>query len=252
LNNLKAVAKQIMRQLRWWLNRSDKEKANAERLTTDLWQSWQQADIVAKQDMSQQQTQQALQSGDLNRTLQAFKAAMQAVPFDNQQSVLEIGCSTGYYVTIFNHLFPGELDYTGTDYSGAMIDAARQRYPDHPFFVADAAALPIPDDAYDIVLSAGVLMFVQDYQRAIAETARTARAWCIFHRIPTLPHHKTVYLSAEAYGVDVATIYFQEAELRHLFQQNGLTLHAVYDIDKIDRVRGEPVLMKTYLCRVDA
>lgn len=241
--------KMVLRHIRWMLH-PDTQTRHYNQINSDnLWQSWQQADIVAKQDMSQQQTQQALQSGELNRTLQAFKTAMQAIPFDNQQSILEIGCSTGYYVTIFNHLFPGELDYTGTDYSAAMIDAARQRYPDHPFFVADAAALPIPDNAYDMVLSAGVLMFVQDYQRAIAETVRTARDWCIFHRIPTLPHHKTVYLSGDAYGVDVATIYFQEAELRRLFQQNGLTLHAVYDIDKIDRVRGEPVMMKTYLCR---
>ncbi len=43
--------------------------------------------------------------------------------------LIEIGCGSGYYSEVFAELLPGGVDYTGIDYSDAMIARARAHYP---------------------------------------------------------------------------------------------------------------------------
>jgi SAM-dependent methyltransferase len=100
-------------------------------------------------------------------------------------SVLEIGCSSGYYAEVLR-IAGIDLTYTGCDYSAAFVSLAREKYPHLRFDVEDATVLRYADSAFDIVVSGSCLLHIPEYAQAVAETARVARRYAIFHRTPVV------------------------------------------------------------------
>jgi hypothetical protein len=60
----------------------------------------------------------------------------------NSMSILEIGCSSGYYYEVLSYLLNKRLNYHGVDYSTALIKMAKDYYPQEAFTVADGSRLP--------------------------------------------------------------------------------------------------------------
>jgi ubiquinone/menaquinone biosynthesis C-methylase UbiE len=138
-------------------------------------------------------------------------------------SVLEIGCSSGYYAEVFD-IAGLPLKYTGCDYSEPFIALAKERYPDLSFDVEDATALHYPDNAFDIVVSGGCLLHIPEYEAAIAETARVAKRYAVFHRTPVVFAPSNKYFRKLAYGVETVEIHFNEPRFLALLEKHGLTL----------------------------
>jgi SAM-dependent methyltransferase len=87
---------------------------------------------------------------------------------------LDIGCGTGAFSKLIaEHAAPQSL--SGIDPSPAQIDFARGQLPKSDLRVADAAALPFGDGAFDLIASALVLHFIPDRGKAFAEMKRVAR-----------------------------------------------------------------------------
>jgi SAM-dependent methyltransferase len=99
-------------------------------------------------------------------------------------SILDAACATGYYSEVIRRLDQRRIDYSGCDYSPAMIEAARAHHPGIAFSVQDLTALAEADRSFDVVLLAGVLEHIPDYPRAIEEAGRVARRYLIVHRCP--------------------------------------------------------------------
>jgi ubiquinone/menaquinone biosynthesis C-methylase UbiE len=91
---------------------------------------------------------------------------------------LEIGAGTGYFS--LNLLLAGAVDEaTCTDISPGMLRALRANADSHGLtvetVVADAEALPLADESFDIVLGHAVLHHIPDLDRAFAEFRRVLR-----------------------------------------------------------------------------
>ncbi|WP_245294341.1 class I SAM-dependent methyltransferase [Rhizobium aegyptiacum] len=180
-----------------------------------------------------------------------FTAALRRIdnlPADG--SLLEIGCSSGYYSEVLDvHGLP--LRYSGCDYSEAFIDMARSLYPGLSFDVEDATRLSYQDDAFDIVVSGCCLLHIPNYEAAIAESARVAKRYVIFHRTPVVYGEPTKYFRKQAYGVETIEIHFSEPQLLDMFRVNGLEVQATFTLnengDPQDSSKGNA--SRTYLCR---
>jgi SAM-dependent methyltransferase len=87
---------------------------------------------------------------------------------------LDVGCGTGALTeVILEAADPREI--LGADPSGDFIATAGQiADPRVRFAIGDARALPVPDDAYDVVVAGLVLHFVPDPQAAVVEMTRAA------------------------------------------------------------------------------
>lgn len=86
---------------------------------------------------------------------------------------LDVGCGTGALTaTILAQAGPAEV--VGVDPSEGFLAAAREQVADPrvTFRVGDARELPVPDDAFDVVVSGLALNFVPDAVQAAAEMAR--------------------------------------------------------------------------------
>lgn len=166
--------------------------------------------------------------------LEWFRSGNKVAPFDAlvkcltnkmwfntlKPTMLDVGASGGYYSEIVHSVYP--FDYTGCDYSEAFQRLAGELYPGIKFDVADARALPYESESFDIVLSGAAIMHIAEYELAIAEAARVASKYVIFHRTPVLTDAATKFFEKEAYGVRCLEIHFNKSELAALFEANEL------------------------------
>ena len=136
---------------------------------------WLASRTVARQERAYRGLIAAMQRGEprLDFTVAAEAVAATGLA---KPSLIEIGCGSGYYSEVFATLLPDGVAYTGIDYSAAMIERARARYPAVQFEVADATRLPYGDAHFDIAFNGVSLMHIVDYAAAIRETARVASA----------------------------------------------------------------------------
>lgn len=91
------------------------------------------------------------------------------MPALDGKRVLDAGCGTGRHG--IRALRQGASVVVGVDLSRPMLDRARQKGA-APLLRADLCALPLPDAAFDVVISAFTLEHVRDFSLAIAELSR--------------------------------------------------------------------------------
>lgn len=165
-------------------------------------------------------------------------------------SVLEIGCSSGYYNEVLQ-LGGIATNYTGCDYSEAFIHLAKKLYPEIPFQVCDATKLPYNDKEFNVAISGCCILHILDYKSAIAETARVASEYVVMHRTPVVHLRETTYTRKSGYGIDMIEIIFNEQELLELFRENKLQVVDIRTFNQNPGVTelGEPYFTKNYLCK---
>jgi SAM-dependent methyltransferase len=85
---------------------------------------------------------------------------------------LDVGCGEG---RVARDLATRGHRVVGVDSSPTLIDFARRADPEGEYVVADAAALPFPDDSFDLAVAFNSLMDVDDMPGAVREVARVLR-----------------------------------------------------------------------------
>ncbi|WP_253958363.1 methyltransferase domain-containing protein [Rhizobium sp. WYJ-E13] len=227
----------------------DVDKRDGEALR--LADSWKAEDLPARQRALVERQLKDYRAGAAIDVFDVFTAALSRIgDFPSQASLLEIGCSSGYYSEVLE-VSGLPLRYHGCDYSGAFIEMARRTYPACSFDLEDATRLRYADEAFDVVVSGCCLLHIPDYKAAIAESARVAKGHVIFHRTPVVYGEPTKYFRKQAYGVETVEIHFSEPELLDLFELHGLEVQATFTLnnspDPDDPSKGSA--NRTYLCR---
>jgi ubiquinone/menaquinone biosynthesis C-methylase UbiE len=153
-------------------------------------------------------------------------------------SILELGCSSGYCYEMLEYYLNTQINYTGIDYSEAMIAMARDYYPMVKFFIADGANLFFSDRKYETVISSCILLHVPNYRKHIFETTRVADKFVVASRTPICKRSATRFLKKNAYGVETVELVFNEEEFISEFILNRFSLdHAVeYQSDSANDV----------------
>jgi SAM-dependent methyltransferase len=209
---------------------------------------WLAAHTVTRQERAYRVLIAAMKRGEPRLDFKVAAEAIAATGIVNPK-VVEVGCGSGYYSDVFATLLTGGVQYTGVDYSDAMIARARAHYPSTAFEVADATRLPYADAAFDIVFNGVSLMHIVDYPAAIREAARVASRYCIFHTVPVFDDYRTTYLRKYAYGAPVIEVIFGRQQLMTLCQDAGLRLEREWNSIPYDvsAVTGHRSSARTYL-----
>ena len=214
---------------------------------TELQGAWQNSSLPERQRKLVDAQLKSYLTGEPVPVFDTLVEALNRLPPAERTSLLEIGCSSGYYSEV---LAARGIDarYHGCDYSKAFIELARRHYPTLPFDVMDATRLGYADGQFDVVVSGSCLLHIPDYSTAIAETARVARNYAIFHRTPVLHKSATRHFTKEAYGVRTLEIHCSEKELVRLFSEQGLQVIDIPTID-VGWHDEDAFAIKTYVCR---
>jgi arsenite methyltransferase len=106
------------------------------------------------------------------------RLVMNALSAQPGEDVADVGCGPGFYLTELAEQVGPHGSVTGIDSASAMLAVAAKRAERHEnvtFHRADATSLPVPDHAFDALLSVQVLEYVPDVDGAIAEIHRVLR-----------------------------------------------------------------------------
>lgn len=88
------------------------------------------------------------------------------------QTLLDVGCGTGYFSQRFQQL---GLQVTGLDPDLAMIEFAKTKDSQVKYIEGDAQALPFADNSFDYCSAITSLCFITDPEKAIVEMLRVSR-----------------------------------------------------------------------------
>jgi SAM-dependent methyltransferase len=103
---------------------------------------------------------------------QTLRDCYQLKPGDK---ILDVGCGKGFLLYDLTSAVPG-VEVRGIDISGYALDRAQ---PDvRPFLqLANATAIPFPDDTFDLVISLNTLhnLYIQDLYRGLREIERVGK-----------------------------------------------------------------------------
>lgn len=213
--------------------------------------SWKQDELPQRQralaDLQLQKYRNGAKIDVYDTFIEALDAA-QGLPAG--ASLLEIGCSSGYYSEVLK-IAGKDMIYTGCDYSDAFIALGRSIYPDLRLDVEDATRLSYADETFDVVVSGCCLLHIPDYRTAIAETARVARSHVVFHRTPVVYGQDTRYYRKKAYGVETIEIHLSETEFMELLAEHGLSLIKTITLSDTPDPQNPSIggATRTYLCR---
>ena len=234
---------------RWLMLSADYTVISMEEARRCQKNSWHSNRVAARQDAAYQTLVDEMHRGTPRVDLTVAAEAVDAVGLGTP-TLLEIGCGSGYYGEILATLAKSQVDYLGMDYSAAMIERARARYPNAAFEIGDATALRHADASFDIIFNGVSLMHILDYEQAIAESARVTRKAAIFHSVPVFYNHPTTQLHKYAYGAPIVESVFNRGELLDCFRRQGLeTIRSWQTIDyDVSQVVGVPSHAETFLC----
>ena len=212
--------------------------------------SWQDDALPQRQRTLVEQQLHQYRSGARIDVFDALVDALRPLPGLPGMSLLEVGCSSGYYSEVVE-IARLPIRYSGCDYSEAFIRLAKEKYPSIDFTVADAAHLHHSDGSFDIVVSGCCLLHIPEYARGVAETARVASRYAIFHRTPVVWGNPEQWYRKHAYGVETVEIHFNEPEFLALLDKNNLALIGTHTLSEnsADAARNQGRAVRTYVCK---
>lgn len=212
--------------------------------------SWQDDALPQRQrELVDHQLHQYRSGASIN-VFDVFVDSLRALPDLYGMSLLEVGCSSGFYSEVVE-IARLPIKYSGCDYSDAFIRLAKEKYPFIDFAIEDATALNYDDRSFDIVVSGCCLLHIPEYEKGVAETARVARRYAIFHRTPIVWGQPEQWYRKRAYGVETVEIHFNEPEFLALLDRMGLELLYTHTLseESADASRAQGHASRTYVCR---
>jgi putative methyltransferase (TIGR04325 family) len=148
----------------------------------------------------------------------------------SEVTLLDFGCGNGHYQRILSaYPHTTKWDYTGVDVNPAVVQWCRQTYLERQFETVEAGCpLPFPDNAFDVVLASGVLQYIEDPRRTLAELHRVTRAYVLVSRLPTWKHQDSQIMVQHLQGAWGAEQYplhvLNRARVEDLVGQAGFTV----------------------------
>jgi SAM-dependent methyltransferase len=143
---------------------------------------------------------------------------LRRVGFPRDGTLLEVGCSSGYFLHDVRAAFPDAL-VIGADYVAGPLRAMAKEHPTQPLLQFDLTRCPLADACLDAVVALNVLEHIRDDRAAVRELHRILRPGGVaVIELPAGPGLYDVYdkvlMHERRYSMAGALRLFEEAGFR--------------------------------------
>jgi SAM-dependent methyltransferase len=161
---------------------------------------------------------------------EAMDYLLRELPLPETPRFLDFGCGIGHYSELLERRYPGRFDYTGYDYSEAMVDAARAEWPGRDFRVNDLFAEGIALDSYDVVLASALVDITQEYERALEVLLGSGARFVLLHRQQVTERRSRAKVVPGYEGQTTYRSYLNRTDLERLASSHGRSILASFDV----------------------
>ena len=194
-------------------------------------ESWKAAD-VAEQMLQLARTQ--LEDPDSVAPYRAFFAAMDyalaELPLPQPARLLDLGCGVGHYSELLERRYPGRFDYTGCDYSEAMVEAARTEWNGRRFVVDDLFATNLDLREFDVVVAGALVDITEDYERALDVLFGSPAPFVLLHRQQVTDGPSRIEVVPGYSGQTTYRTYLNLGDLEQIASRHGHSILASFDV----------------------
>ena len=178
---------------------------------------------------------------DGERVRAALREVLSAVPIGGQEHVVDLGCGTGNLTAVLAEILGPGGRVTAVDFSGAMIDVARDkvRDPRVRWLVADVARLPLEDRSMDRVICFSAWPHFPDPAAAARELARVLRPGGMLHILHINSRECINGIHSGVGGAIGHDLLPPANDLAGVLSACGFTVREEVDSDTAYRVTGE-------------
>lgn len=161
------------------------------------------------------------------------------LPYVAGRRLLEVGCGEGYGTAL---LAGAAAEAVGIDYDALTVAHAAARYREVGFVRANLAALPVPSESVDALVTLQVIEHVWDHGEFVDECLRVLRPGALL--VVTTPNRLTFSPGRDEPVNPFHTKEFTASELTTLLAEHGFVidrvcgLHAGERLARLDRAHG--------------
>lgn len=123
-----------------------------------------------------------------------YSVLSQLMQANNNATLLDIGCGTGYFSRQFSH---NGINVTGIDPASSMIEFAMTQKGDVRYIIGDALRLPCTDNEFDYCSAITSLCFINEPQQVLSEMWRVSKKGLV---LGLLNRHSLLYLQKSGRG----------------------------------------------------
>lgn len=195
-------------------------------------ESW-KADDVAEQmlELAREQLRDPDSVPPYRAFLEAIEWTLAELPLPDPARLLDFGCGVGHYSELLERRLPGRFEYTGCDYSQAMVEAARAAWGgDRRFLTNDLFANTLDLGTFDLVVASALVDITEDYEQALDVLLGSAASYVLLHRQQVTGGASRVEVVPGYAGQMTYRSYLNRADLERIAATHGRSILASFEV----------------------
>jgi len=168
--------------------------------------------------------------------LESIEWALSELPLPHPARLLDFGCGVGHYSELLERRFPGRFDYTGCDYSEAMVEAARREWGGRRFVTNDLFANTLDLGGFDLVVAGALVDVTEDFELALGVLLGSAAPYVLLHRQQMIDGPSRVEVVPGYTGQTTYRSYLNRADLERIAAAHGRSILASFHVQ--DQIRS--------------
>jgi SAM-dependent methyltransferase len=145
--------------------------------------------------------------------------------------LLDFGCGVGHYSELLERYFPGRFAYIGCDFSQAMVEAARARWPQREFVLNDIFENELDLESFDVIVAGALIDVLDEWERALDVLLGSGASYVLLHRQQVVDDDSHVEIVGGYTGQLTYRTYVTRRELLAIGARNGYELVEELEVD---------------------
>jgi SAM-dependent methyltransferase len=162
--------------------------------------------------------------------LEAIDWALDRLTLPEPARFLDFGCGVGHYSELLERRYAGRFDYTGCDYSEAMVEAARAAWPGRTFVVNDLFVNTLDLAWFDVVCASALVDITEEYERALDVLLGSGARFVLLHRQQVTEGQSRVEVVPGYTGQTTYRSYLNRLDIERVASRHGRQILASFHV----------------------
>jgi SAM-dependent methyltransferase len=195
-------------------------------------QSWKDRDVTRQMlALSRKELREPEAVPPFRAFLAAIDWALAELALPEPVRFLDFGCGVGHYSELLDRRYPGRFEYTGCDYSEAMVEAARVEWPGRRFVVEDLFANTLDLGTFDVLCAGALVDITENYERALDVLLGSGARFVLLHRQQVTDGRSRVEFAPGYTGQTTYRSYLNRADLEGVARRHRRQILASFHVE---------------------